>query len=73
MQNTIKKLKLDLKHAEEQKMKAKANEADLFREQKKIKRQVKRKGEECYFFNKEINDIKATIPEVISLLYIMLS
>ena len=57
-------LRLDVKHLKEGAFKAKAIDSDLFREVKKVKRQKKKKNSETFFFEKEINEIKAQIPEV---------
>lgn len=62
--NQIKFAKLDIKHTQVTGFKVKAVEADMFRETKKIKKQVKTKVSQAYFFNKEIIEIKACIPEV---------
>ena len=58
-------MKLDIKHEKEKSSISKASENDYFRETYKLKRTYKRKGNESYFFNKEISEIKAIIPDVI--------
>ena len=60
----MKQLKLDIKHEKEKAKNSKAIENEFFRETHKIKRQTKRKGNESYFFNKEIVEIKGLIPDV---------
>eukprot|EP00347_Sterkiella_histriomuscorum_P008966 403343049 len=62
--NHIKQLKLDIKHTKDNHKRARAQESDLFRENKKIKRVTKRKNEDCFFFEKEIIEIKQQIPEL---------
>lgn len=54
----IKQLKLDIKHCKEDYKRAFAQESDLFRENKKIRKITKRKNEDCFFFEKEIAEIK---------------
>lgn len=47
-------MKLDIKHEKDKSNLSKAIENDYFRETHKLKRTFKRKGNESYFFNKEI-------------------
>ncbi len=47
-------MKLDIKHEKEKANISKASENEYFRETHKMKRTYKRKGNESYFFNKEI-------------------
>ncbi|CDW90194.1 UNKNOWN [Stylonychia lemnae] len=62
--NLIKQQKLDIKHSKQNARSAIAVESDLFRESNKITKVIKRKNNDCFFFEKEISEITAQIPEL---------
>ena len=52
-------LRLSLKHISEESTALRAEEADVRRDMRKVKRVSKRKGEENYFSSREIQEIRA--------------
>lgn len=66
-------MKLDIKHSGQSTFKAKAIESDLVRETYKVEKSFKKKGNDLFFFNKDIHEIQTIVPDVSLTLHIMIS